>query len=352
MLKITFDKAVHPIVLTCEPLNFSIKSDHCANAKEAEYGDEHAADPQKSIKRACDLHSGFTGKLPWLGLRNSALLPFPGMAGQVYTADPGFTMYDAETNTLTLIRSHFTNESRQAEVDAFTGHLQALCEPGGPLAGVKLEIHDMPFPFEGTGDAYYDPFRDRIFAGYVGKPDPNDPGSGRSSIEAHAELERITGIPVVSIEMKAPCFHIDTALCPLPSGHMLIYKEGFTEESYNHLIQTEFIDKGLDPAEYAIHVSEHDALENYATNLLYHEDKILLPYFGEGKTMPGPALIERLERIGYQVELAEYGELIKAGGALHCTGHILHQRIKGGYLQRLQGAAAQTPAAQPASELA
>lgn len=330
MLKITFDKVAYPVALTCAPLYFSHDPAHPANAEEAEYSAQRAADPQKSIERACAQHKVLTGKLKWLGLTNSALAPFPGMGDQVYTADPGFTMYNPKTNTLTLIRSHFTNQKRQVEVDAFTGHIQALCETGGLLEGIELKIHDMPFPFEGTGDAYYSPFHDKIFAGYVDNPDQNNESNGRSAKEAHAELARLTGIPVISIKLKPPCYHIDTALCPLPSGHMLIYRDGIEDKSYNRPIQEEFIDKGLDPDEYVIPISKHDALKNFVTNLLCYDGKILLPYFGEGETMPDPSLIKRLEKIGYEVDLVEYGELIKAGGGLHCSGHILHQRIEGG----------------------
>lgn len=337
MLAAKFKNAAQPFIVTCEPLHFSNDPDSPANAKEAQYTAVDSA-------RALSLHRAFTALCTQKGAVISQMPPTLGTPGQVYTADPAWTIYNPKTNELTLIRSRFTNQRRQSEVDAFTDHFKSLTAPGGALAGVKLTIHDIPFAFEGTGDAYYDSFRDRIFAGYVQNPDPANPGAGRSAIEAHAELERITGIPVTSIEMLPPCFHIDIALCPLPTGHMLIYKGGMTEDSYNDLVQNEFIAKGLDPAEYLIEVSESDALQNFVTNLICFDDNILLPYFGEDADRPDPALIARLQAIGYNVELVEYGELIKGSGALHCTAHLLQTRVQGGHIAQNNAAPVTEPA--------
>ncbi|MCD8493851.1 MAG: agmatine deiminase family protein [Alphaproteobacteria bacterium] len=311
-----FNKAV---IIMAQPDNFVISGN--ANAKVRKYSAEYRKDPGASIARAVAQHKNLAALLTTLGAEISSIPSTPGLDDQVYTADPGLTLYKPDTNELILIRSNFTNAHRQKEVAAFSKHLEAMAAPGGILEGVKLVIHDMPFKFEGTGDAYYDSYRNVIFAGYTNNPDPKNPGSGRSAIEAHAELEAKTGIRVISLEVKDPCFHIDTSLCPLPSGHMLVYKDGMSEDAYDRLVQEAFIAKGLDPAQYIYHVSANDALDNYATNLLWVNDTVILPEFGADVPPLDPALIKWLENAGYHVEVVEYGELIKAGGALHCTGH-------------------------------
>lgn len=330
-------------IIMCPPLHVAVKTSGHANQKERLFGNEYAADPVAFTTKAMQQWNGLVLIYESLSADVFKTAPLPGMGDQLYTADPAFTLIN-QSGDILLLQSRFTNASRQGEVDAFVATVRAIVgTPGNYLSGRKLTIREASNPVEGTGDAYYDPFRDLIFAGYIKNPDPANPGSGRSSINAHAEMEYLTDVEVVSLEVVEPCFHIDICLCPLPSGHMLIYKDGMTQAAYDELILKAFIDKGLDPAEYAIHVSENDAINNYVTNLVYIRDTIVMPQFGEDVPPIDPALLERLRGIGYKVIVHEVGQLIKAGGANHCASHVLMERVPGGYLA-LQRAVASTKA--------
>ncbi|HRQ62148.1 MAG TPA: hypothetical protein PLO23_11685, partial [Alphaproteobacteria bacterium] len=138
MLAAKFKNAAQPFIVTCEPLHFSNDPDSPANAKEAQYTAVDSA-------RALSLHRAFTALCTQKGAIISQIPPTLSTPGQVYTADPAWTIYNPKTKELTLIRSRFTNQRRQPETDEFTKHFQSLTAPGGALAGAKLIIHDIPF---------------------------------------------------------------------------------------------------------------------------------------------------------------------------------------------------------------
>lgn len=339
-----FNASAKHVVIMCSPEFYAVKTEGHANDKERVYGEQYAADPASFRAKTMDQYKALKALYKGLGATVYEIAPTPGLGDQIYTADPAFTLINTKGG-IDVLRSRFTNQSRQPEVTAFVEMVKAIAaDQNSPVSGAAVTVREALNPVEGTGDAYYDPFRDVIFAGYTNNPDPNDPCSGRSSIDAHVEMEQLTGVEVVSLEVVEPCFHIDTCLTPLPSGHMLIYKAGMTDDAYNKLIQKAFVDRGLDPAEYAIHLSENDALNNFVTNLLHLGDKLIIPQFGdngeEGVEPIDPALLQRLRDIGYEVFVHNVSQFIKAGGAMHCTSHVLMNRVPGGYIT-MQGATAQ-----------
>ncbi|PCI00816.1 MAG: hypothetical protein COB76_02645, partial [Alphaproteobacteria bacterium] len=146
---------------------------------------------------------------------------------------------------------------------------------------------------------------------------------GRSDIRAHKGLEAVTGVPVVSMAVKEPFFHIDTCMTPLTNGHIIAYKDGMKPEAFENLMQEGFKRYGMDPEEYLILVSKEDA-ENYACNLVCVGNNIIMPQVSDG-------LQDRLKSKGYEVTCLDMSVFINDGGAMHClTNNLNEQRIKGG----------------------
>jgi N-dimethylarginine dimethylaminohydrolase len=326
-----------PVVIMCPPTYLELKElkegEKHANAKSEMFYDEYRRDPGGFRVKADRDWSQLVDLYKKWGINVIEMPPSEGLVSQVYTADPAFTLLDTKNSTLNVVKSKLTNQSRPGEVEPFASTIQSLSEDGQILDGITIKFHQAVHNFEGTGDCYFDAARNMVFAGYTVESD--DPSEGRSSLDAHAEVERLTNIEVVSLEVQRPCFHIDTCLTPLPSGHMLIYKPGMTDDAYNKLVQKAFIERDLNPDEYIIHVSENDGLNNFVTNLLCFGNKVALPQFGD-KLADGtqvdyvdPKLIKRLEEIGYEVTVVNVPQLIKLGGAMHCTSHMLMPKVDG-----------------------
>lgn len=336
-LKAQFKNAAGTVIVMCPPQFYGVKSENFANAKEAQFAAEYAADPQAFRAKAVEQWKELVKIYESLGATVIQIAPSPGLIDQIYTADPAFTL--VKDGKLNILRSRFTNQSRQPEVDAMTEALKLIVQqPGNALSGLPVDVREALNPVEGTGDAYYDSARNVIFAGYTQNPDPDNPVSGRSSIDAHTEMEQLTGVRVISLEIKAPCFHIDTCLTPLPTGHMLVYKAGMTPEAYDTLVQEAFVKYGLDPSEYLIELDQKEAEDNFITNLVCLGDTLVIPQFGEngeeGVEPVNPALLDRLRSIGYTVIVHNVSQLIKAGGAMHCTSHAVMEAVEGGYFSR------------------
>lgn len=324
-------------IIMCPPNFLEIRSAENGNGnrKEEAYYTEYAADPDGFREKALQQWQGLKDIYAEWGMTVLEIVPTPGMTDQVFTADPAFTIINHDKNELIILKSEFTNAARRTEVIPFVQLTSQAAKQDMIKPGLRIREHQMLNRFEGTGDCYYDQYRDLIFAGYTNNPDPANPQEGRSSIESHAEVEAQTGIEVISLEIKDPCFHIDTCLAPLPSGHMLVYKDGMTDDSYKLLIKKAFIDRGLDPEEYLIPVTENDALSNYVTNMQCIGDKIVMPQFDKDIYEPvDTALIQRLEDIGYEVKVHEYGQMIKVGGAMHCSSHMIAERVIGGLINQ------------------
>lgn len=321
----------------CPPDYLGIRANNHGNEKEQQYLKEFINSPVDFRKKAT---------LQWNELKNIykslgfSLIDIPVLENaldQTYTADPAFSIVESDTKKLILVLSQFANINRNKEVDAFLNTIKSIIKNDPIFNDYTLEVNITNEFFEGTGDNYYDNFRDVIFSGYTSSPGPNNLANGRSSIESHKELESYTGINVISLEVKYPCFHIDTCLAPLPTGHILFYKDGITEEAYDKFLKLAFHDYGLNPEEYIIPITKNDALNNLATNLICIENKIVIPEFGSSEYPKLNAnLINKLKDLGYKVFTHTFGQFIKVGGALHCTSHLLNYRVKGGIINRIK----------------
>jgi len=241
-----------------------------------------------------------------LGIDVVVLPAKEGLDDLVFEADSYIPLQiqDPETGVIQdiIILSKFAHADRQKEVE----HHRQYLEKHWPNA----KFIEAPFNLEGTGDHVYDNFRGVIWAGSPPCEKAGDIAAGRTDPRAHKWLQDVTGIPVIGLEMVEPFFHVDTALAPLPSGHMVVYPNGFSAESYDLFKQRAFRDYGLDPDKYLIEADAEDA-QKYACNLQCFGEDIVMPECSQ-------ELQDRLHNIGYNVHTTPMDNLIASGGGVHC----------------------------------
>ncbi len=148
--------------------------------------------------------------------------------------------------------------------------------------------------FEGAGDALFDRVRPLLYAGY----------GWRSERGATLQLQEIVGCRVLPLLLVDERFyHLDTALCPLASGHVLAYMDAFSPHAQ------QLLRRAVEPG-YLIEVSVEDALQ-FACNAVEVGDALVMHDCSR-------RLRERLHAIGYRVFRTDLSEYHKAGGSAKC----------------------------------
>ncbi len=206
--------------------------------------------------------------------------PQPGSPDMVFTANAGLVHGD------TVALSSFYHPERQGEEPHFRRWFQQT----------GFTVCDIPrvTPFEGEGDALFEPGGLRLWAGH----------GPRTRQDSHRRLTELWGLEVVSLRLVDPRFyHLDTCFCPLANGEVMYYPAAFDDESRGS-IERHF------GAERRIAVAEADAVR-FACNAVNVGSTILLNHITA-------ELDARLQSRGYQVFQIELSEFLKAGGAAKC----------------------------------
>lgn len=263
-------------------------------------------------------------------------MPHEKMHDLVYMADQHCSIYTVKKNedgeitiTYYLMLSNFANLSRQAEVDIQAYYLQQnFAQTKAQYPNLNFQMIEQAFDYKSEGGDYrYSAFHGVMMIG--NRADGAvDPKGGRTDIRAHKQFHELTNIPILSLEVSEPYFHLDTVLAPLWKGHMIVYPDGMSKESYSRLRHEAFEKYGLDPNEYCIEVSQADA-ENFACNaVVTGVNTILIPKVSD-------ELVQRISAKGYNVEMIDVSEFIKGAGALNCMkcdSNMVH--IPGGLMQQ------------------
>jgi len=313
--KMLYDKNV---LLMCRPNHYTISgpdgNGNFANDFAKIYYEEYKKDPKALLNRATRQWMGYKIILEYYGATIIELEPKEGCGDQVFTADPTLSLVGPDGAV--TITSKFSNTERQIEVPYSVDIVQTLFP--------DRKIVNAEYNTEGTGDNYYDPFRDLFWSGYTENPGRRNAAAGRSDINAHRYLESITGVRVIDMAVKEPFFHVDTCMAPLQMGHIIAYKKGMQPEAYEKLLEEGFARYKMKPEDYLISVSDEDAIK-YACNVRCIGDNTLI------MPMVSDELQRTLTLKGYKVICSDVSEFIKDGGAMHClTNNLNEQRIPGG----------------------
>ena len=206
--------------------------------------------------------------------------PQPGSPDMVFTANAGL-VHDG-----IVALSSFHHLERQGEEAHFRRWFQE--------SGFVVRAVPRGTPFEGEGDALFEPDGSRLWAGY----------GPRTRQISHGQLTDLWNIEVVSLRLVDPRFyHLDTCFCPLSKGEVMYYPAAFDAESQKRIEERY-------PKAKRICVSEQDALR-FACNAINVGTTVVLNQIGA-------ELSDQLQLLGYHVIQVELTEFMKAGGAAKC----------------------------------
>src|SRR5258708_6797491 len=185
-----------------------------------------------------------------------------GAPGLVFIANGAFVVGKV------AIISSFRKPERRFE--------QAACRVALGQAGLATTYLRQTY-FEGAADTMFDRVRPLCYAGY----------GWCTERSATVQLAEIVGCRVLPLMLVDERFvHLNTVLCPLGSGHVLVFMDAFSQRAQTLLRST--ID-----AHYLTEVSVEDAL-GFACNAVEIGDALVLHQVSH-------ALRSRLNDIGYRV---------------------------------------------------
>ncbi len=216
-----------------------------------------------------------------------SIAPAPGQPDMCFTANAALIEGGV------AVPARFRMAERRGEEAPFASWLAS--------AGFRIAAVDAQVPFEGEGDALFQPGEPLIWAGY----------GVRTTLAAHRTLAERMGVEVVSLRLiDARFYHVDTCLVPLPGGRLMYYPAAFDERS------RAAIEERVAP-ELRIQVGDADAM-CFACNALRVEDRLFA-------NDASPELVAQLADHGFEMRLHPVGEFLKAGGGVKCLSLLLDQ---------------------------
>jgi N-dimethylarginine dimethylaminohydrolase len=203
----------------------------------------------------------------------------------IQTPDLVFTSNAALMCGNLAIVSSFRNAERRREQPVFRA---ALARAGYATTFLRQTY------FEGAGDALFDRVRPILYAGY----------GWRTERGATLQLQEIMScrvLPLLLVDERF--FHLDLALCPLSSGHVLVHMDAFSPHAQ------QLLRRAIEPG-FLIEISVDDALR-LACNAIEIGDAVVMHDCST-------RLRERLHAAGYRVFRTDLSEFLKSGGSAKC----------------------------------
>ncbi len=221
----------------------------------------------------------------------------PGLPDLVFSANAAMVM------DRTALLARFRHAERRDELahnrDFFEslrarGHLDEIVETPADLF------------FEGAGDALWDPLRRILWTGW----------GQRTSEPMAAFIARVYGVPTVALELVDPRFyHLDTCLCVLSGGEVLVYPPALSAPSRAVLAD-------LVGRERLIEVGASDA-DHLAVNSVCLGRDVVLCHASD-------ALRAELASRGYRPHVVPLDSFNRSGGSAYCLTLRLDQNSRPG----------------------
>jgi N-dimethylarginine dimethylaminohydrolase len=233
------------------------------------------------LDRAQEQWDNLRTTLDAAGATVEVVAPDPALPDMVFTANAGIVDVAAPAGP-TFVPSHFRHAERQGETEAFATW----------FAGQGWRVERLPSDVghEGAGDAL--PVGDVLVSAH----------RFRSDRRAAAELARITGAEVRSVELvDERLYHLDITLCPLSYRHAL-GAPGAWGPGGRDLVA----DLVAEPL--WLH---HDEALTFCANSVVVGTTVVMP--------ATPVRVGRqLEAWGFDVVTCDVSEFLKAGGGCRC----------------------------------
>ncbi|MEM9174862.1 MAG: hypothetical protein AAGC67_06480 [Myxococcota bacterium] len=191
------------------------------------------------------------------------------------------------------VPARFRNAERRAEETSFIAWLEGDGQRIWPVAGRD--------PFEGEGDALFQPGEPLLWAGY----------GVRTALEAHVSLAETFGVEVASLRLvDVRFYHLDTCFTPLPGGRVMYYPAAFDARSRGE------IERRI-PASHRLAVDDADAMA-FACNALRVGERLFMNDASDG-------LRASLAAWGFEARCHPVSEFLRAGGGVKCLSLLLEQ---------------------------
>jgi N-dimethylarginine dimethylaminohydrolase len=291
-----------PRLLMCAPAHFAVRysinpwMDPVAWAEAAarDGGAVHA----KGERQWTALHAALVAA----GAVIETVLPVDDLPDLVFTANAAVVLNG------TALLARFRYPERQGEEPVFARAFEAL-----RARGLITRVATMPdgVVLEGAGDCLFDAARDLFWMGF----------GPRSDAGAATVVAETFGVPVVPLQLVDPRFyHLDTALCPLPSGHVIYVPAAFTADGRKAI-------EAHVPEDKRIALDEADAVQ-FAANAVCVGQTIVMSRCSD-------ALRERLTASGYEVVETPLDTFLQSGGSAACLTlrldrHAAHSALRAG----------------------
>lgn len=232
---------------------------------------------QVNVKKAAAQWEKLKDTFTNLNMKVSLIEPIKHLPDMVFTADQG-AMYDH-----IFIKSNFRYKERQKE-SIYT--LEYFRKKNFAI----VELPKWAY-FEGQGD-------------FLIRDDTIFLGEGyRSNLKAAKIIQTLLNKKVIPLHLVDPYFfHLDTALCVLPNGCIMYYKNAFNKSS---LAKIKNLTSDLMP------ISQADA-RKMACNSVIHKNNIVV---NKGLSKK---LIKTLTARGLKVIEVDLSEFLKGGGGARC----------------------------------
>ena len=213
--------------------------------------------------------------------------PHEGSPDMCFTANAALLHDDV------AVPARFRNTERRAEEAPFAAW---LASDGRALQPIR----DLD-PFEGEGDALFQPGAPLLWAAY----------GVRSALASHVDLAKSFSVEVASLRLVDQRFyHLDTCFTPLPGGRVMYYPAAFDARSRAE------IERRI-PPQHRLEVGDADAMA-FACNALRLGDRLFM-------NAASDALRARLDAWGFETRVHPVSEFLRAGGGVKCLSLLLEQ---------------------------
>lgn len=245
-----------------------------------------AADAREGWARLRDTYRG-------LGVAIEVEPPVAGLPDMVFTANAAVVM-DRK-----VVLARFRHPERQGETAHNRTFFEGL-ERRGLVDGVEITPEGVDF--EGAGDCIWDAVRGLFWMGW----------GQRSDLKARETIERVYGLPALSLRLVDPRFyHLDTAFCALSGGEILYYPPAFDAAGQALL-------RDIAGAGNLIAAGDDDANTLAVNSVCLGRDVV----FGACSGRLEAQLAER----GYRVHRAPLAAFGRSGGSAYCLTLRLDRR--------------------------
>jgi len=228
------------------------------------------------LDRAREQWDGLVTTLRDAGATVDVMEPHPELPDLVFTANAGIV------NGMQFVPARFRHPQRRGESPYDREWFAAR--------GYRIDELPEDVCHEGAGDAL--PYAGGLVSGY----------RFRSDAAAHADLSRLTGASVRSIELvDERLYHLDLTFCPLDGRRAIVAPLGW--DAYGRRVMEAIVAEPL--------VLDDDETLAFVANSVVVDSRIVMP------SCP-PRVGRQLEAWGFDVAVAPVYEFLKAGGGCRC----------------------------------